>query len=46
MKWRYLPHAQKYSPENLRKLRQTYDDALRNEENQQPFRRRSRSVMW
>lgn len=36
-----LPHAQKYSPENLRKLRQTYDDALRNEENQQPFRRRS-----
>ncbi|MFO1469915.1 MAG: tetratricopeptide repeat protein [Turneriella sp.] len=36
-----LAEAQKYSPANLRKLRQTYSDALRAEENQFPFLRRS-----
>lgn len=35
-----LPQAQKFSPENLRKLRQTYTDALKGEDNPQPFRRR------
>lgn len=35
-----LPQAQKFNPENLRKLRQTYTDALKAEENPAPFRRR------
>ncbi|MFO1480139.1 MAG: tetratricopeptide repeat protein [Turneriella sp.] len=35
-----LPQAQVYSSENLRKLRQTYDDALKQEENPHAFRRR------
>ncbi|GAB4435516.1 MAG: hypothetical protein OHK0011_18680 [Turneriella sp.] len=34
-----LPQAQVYSSENLRKLRQTYDEALRGEENPHAFRR-------
>jgi hypothetical protein len=36
-----LPEAQIFSAENLRKLRQTYDDALKQEENPHAFRRRS-----
>lgn len=35
-----LPQAQVYSTENLRKLRQTYDEALKGEENPQAFLRR------
>ena len=35
-----LPQAQKFNPENLRKLRQTYSDALKSEENPYAFRRR------
>jgi hypothetical protein len=36
-----LPEAQIFSAENLRKLRQTYDDSLKQEENPHAFRRRS-----
>lgn len=35
-----LPQAQVYSSENLRKLRQTYDEALKGEDNPHAFRRR------
>lgn len=35
-----LAEAQKFSAENLRRLRQTYDDALSREDNPFPFRRR------
>ncbi len=40
-----LPQAQKFNPENLRKLRQTYADALRAEDNTQPFQRRPLSLV-
>lgn len=40
-----LPQAQKYSPENLRKLRATYGEALKGEENLQAFLRRPLSLV-
>jgi predicted Zn-dependent protease len=36
-----LPQAQRYSPENLRQLRKTYDEALRAEPSSMPFLRKS-----
>lgn len=40
-----LPQAQIFSPENLRRLRQTYSDALKGEANSQAFTRRTLSVV-
>ncbi len=40
-----LPQAQAFSPENLRKLRQTYDDALKGEQNPHAFGRRGLSLV-
>jgi len=40
-----LPQAQAFSPENLRRLRQTYNDALKNEANSEAFMRRPLSLV-
>ncbi|AFM14460.1 tetratricopeptide repeat protein [Turneriella parva] len=40
-----LPQAQAFSPENLRRLRQTYSDALKGEANTEAFQRRTLSLV-
>lgn len=40
-----LPQAQVFSPENLRHLRQTYDDALKGETNEHAYQRKGLSLV-